>query len=71
MSFELLQIWKEWLGPAAEILLLGIAIYFAFSFVRGTRGAPVVTGFLVLLVSLSLLTSVLHLQVLSALLRYF
>lgn len=71
MSFELLQIWKDWLGPAAEILLLGVAIYFAFSFVRGTRGAPVVTGFLVLLVGLSLLTSVLQLQVLSALLRYF
>ena len=71
MSSELLQIWRAWLGPAAEILLLAVAIYFAFSFVRGTRGAPVVTGFLVLLVGMSLLTNLLQLQVLSALLRYF
>ena len=40
-------IWR----PALEILILTVGIYYAFRFVRGTRGAPVVTGFLVLLLA--------------------
>ena len=71
MSPEFFQSIGDVLRPAAEILILAVAIYFAFSFVRGTRGAPVVTGFLVLLVSLSLLSYLLQLEVLSSLLRYF
>ena len=42
------QIWR----PALEITLLAMGIYTAFMFVRGTRGAPVVTGFLALLLGL-------------------
>ena len=71
MSSDLIQLWREWLGPAVEIFLLAVAIYYAFSFVRGTRGAPVVTGFLVLLVGMWLVSYLLQLQVLSSLLRYF
>ncbi|HEY6170539.1 MAG TPA: diadenylate cyclase CdaA [Verrucomicrobiae bacterium] len=71
MNPEILKFVGEWLRPAAEILILAVAIYFAFSFVRGTRGAPVVTGFLVLLVGMSVLSYILQLQVLSWLLRYF
>ena len=36
--------------PAVEIAILTVGIYFALRFIRGTRGAPVVTGFLLLLV---------------------
>ena len=61
------QVWR----PALEIFLLAVAIYYAFLFLRGTRGAPIVTGFLVLLTGLSLLTSVLNLEVLNALLGQF
>lgn len=54
-----------------EILILTVGIYYAFRFVRGTRGAPVVTGFLVVLLSLALLTTLLNLQVLRWLLGTF
>jgi len=61
------QTWR----PALEIVILAVAIYYAFLFLRGTRGAPIVTGFLILLTGLSLLTSVLNLEVLNALLGQF
>jgi len=53
-------IWR----PALEILILTVGIYYAFIFVRGTRGAPVVTGFFVLLLTLTIVTTVLDLTVL-------
>jgi diadenylate cyclase len=65
---EVLQdVWR----PAVEILILAVGIYYALMFVRGTRGAPVVTGFVVLLLALTLVTTVLKLEVLSWLLRTF
>ena len=50
--------------PALEILILAVLIYFVFKFVRGTRGWPVVIGFVVVLLALVLVTTVLKLQVL-------
>ncbi len=61
------NIWR----PGLEIFILAIGIYYAFIFVRGTRGAPVVTGFLTLLLALTILTTVLKLEVLSWFLRTF
>jgi len=54
-----------------EILILTVGIYFAFRFLRGTRGAPVVTGFLVVLVTLALVTYLLQLQELQWILGAF
>jgi diadenylate cyclase len=54
--------------PALEILILAVLIYFIFKFVRGTRGWPVVIGFVVVLLALALVTTLLELQVLSWLL---
>ena len=56
--------------PVVEITVLTIAIYYAFIFVRGTRGWPVVIGFLVML-ALTFVSTVLQLEVLSWLLRTF
>jgi len=56
--------------PVVEIFLLAIAIYYAFMFVRGTRGWPVVIGFLVL-IGLTFACAILKFQVLSTLLRTF
>lgn len=53
-----------------EIAILAVAIYYAFMFVRGTRGWPVVIGFLVL-IGLTFACSLLQFQVLSSLLRNF
>jgi diadenylate cyclase len=57
--------------PALEIAILAVGIYFSFNFVRGTRGAPVVYGFVLLVLGLTVLAFVLHLEVLSWLLRSF
>jgi diadenylate cyclase len=67
MNWNIEEIWR----PALEILILTVGIYYAFRFVRGTRGAPVVTGFLVVLLTLSMVTSFLELKVLQWILGAF
>ena len=59
--WDILQtVWR----PVLEILILTVGIYYAFRFVRGTRGAPVVTGFLVVLLTLIVVSYLLKLKVL-------
>jgi diadenylate cyclase len=58
-------------GPALEILILAVLIYYASRFLRGTRGWPVVIGFVVILLALALVTTLLKLQVLRWLLGTF
>ena len=60
-----------WWRAPMEILILALGFYTAFRFVRGTRGAPVVTGFLVLLLALTIITMILQLEVLTQLLGNF
>jgi diadenylate cyclase len=50
--------------PAVEILILAVLIYFAFRIVRGTRGWPVVIGFVVMLLAVVAATTILDLKVL-------
>jgi diadenylate cyclase len=57
--------------PVLEIAILSVGIYFSFKFVRGTRGAPVVYGFILLVLSLTVLAYFLNLEVLSWLIRSF
>lgn len=54
------KIWR----PALEILILAVIIYYVFSFVRGTRGFSILTGFLVVLLTLALVSNFLALNVL-------
>jgi diadenylate cyclase len=61
------MVWR----PALEIAILAVVIYGAFRFVRGTRGAPVVTGFIVVLLAFALVTTALDLKVLRWLLGTF
>jgi diadenylate cyclase len=60
-----------WWRAPLEILILTVGFYTAFRFIRGTRGAPVVTGFLVLLLALTIITLLLQLEVLTKLLGNF
>jgi diadenylate cyclase len=47
MILNLIQtVWR----PAVEILLLAVAIYYPLKFVRGTRGWPIVLGFVAMVV---------------------
>jgi diadenylate cyclase len=57
--------------PALEVLILAVVIYYTSRFLRGTRGWPVVIGFVVVLLALALLTTLLKLTVLSWLLGTF
>src|ERR1022692_4111472 len=72
--FYNMQMWtdleKGW-QPVVEIFILAVLIYFVFKFVRGTRGWPVVIGFVVVLLALALVTTILKLQVLRWLLGTF
>jgi diadenylate cyclase len=62
---EFLQ--QNW-RTAVEILILTVGIYYVINFIRGTRGASVVMGFVGLLLTLGFLTVWLDLTVLGALL---
>jgi diadenylate cyclase len=67
------MIWTDFQNkwrPAVEIIVLTVGIFYAYTFVRRTRGAPVVNGFLVLL-ALTFVTSLLELEVLTWLLQSF
>jgi diadenylate cyclase len=68
---DILPFLLHWWRPAVEITILAVGIYHVFVFLRGTRGAPIVTGFLALLLALTLTTRLLDLQVLNALLGQF
>jgi diadenylate cyclase len=68
---ELWDILKISWRPVLEVMILTIAIYYAFNFVRGTRGAPVVYGFVAVLLTLTILAGVLKLEVLNWILRWF
>ena len=67
---QLWNIQRAW-RSVIEILILAIGIYFAFKFIRGTRGAPVVYGFIILMLSLGLVAWALKLMVLSWILKTF
>lgn len=59
----------EYWRPALEIIILTLGIYSALRIIRGTRSAPVVTGFVVLLLAVTLVTLLLQLTVLITLLK--
>lgn len=61
---------REWWRPVVEITILTIAIYYILIFVRGTRGWPVVIGFVVML-GLSFVSDLLKLEVLALFLQTF
>jgi diadenylate cyclase len=56
------HVWRP--ASALEITILAVGIYYALMFVRGTRGWPVVIGFLFLLLVITAVTTILHLRVL-------
>jgi diadenylate cyclase len=67
LSEDLQNGWR----PALEIAILSVGIYFSLNFIRGTRGAPVVYGFALLVLSLTILAYFLNLEVLIWLIRSF
>ena len=64
---EIQSVWRQ----VVEILILTVGIYYVLRFIRGTRGAPVVTGFMVVLLAFVLVSFLLKLKVLQYLLGAF
>lgn len=62
-----LNLWR----PTVEILIVTVTIYYALRFIRGTRGAPVVTGFLLILLASVVVSYFLQLRVLQYLFGAF
>ena len=58
-------IWR----PTLEIGILGVGLYYGYRFIKGTRGQAVVTGFVVVLLVLTLSVRLLRLDVLNAILN--
>ncbi len=58
-------------NSAIEILVLGACIYYIWKYFRGTRGAKVLTGLIVFLVGLTLLSEMLQLEVIGWLISRF
>ena len=56
----LIRAWR----PAVEILFLAVGIYYVFTFVKGTRGGAIVTGFLVAMLTLAFVANIFDLAVL-------
>ena len=54
-----------------EILCLAVIFYYLFFFLKGTRGAPVLTGLVLLFIGLIVLTRLIHLDALNWLLNRF
>ncbi len=54
-----------------EILCLAVVFYYLFFFLKGTRGAPVLTGLVLLFIVLIMLTNLIHLDTLNWLLGRF
>lgn len=69
MNLWLLYI-QVWWRPLVEITVLTIAIYYILIFVRGTRGWPIVIGFVVM-TGLAFFSQMLKLEVLALLLQTF
>jgi diadenylate cyclase len=67
MWHTLENLWRQ----IVEILILTIGIYYVFRFIRGTRGAPVLIGFFVVLLGFVFLSFLLQLTVLRYLLGAF
>lgn len=67
----MIELLKNAWKPAVEIAVLAVIIYYIFSFVRGTRGFSILTGFLVVILTLALVSSLFDFQVLRFLLGTF
>jgi len=61
---KILKFLQDGWRPTLEILILAVGIYYSSRFIRGTRGWPIVVGFVIVLVILWLGTALLDLTVL-------
>lgn len=56
---------------AIEILILGVVLYFVYSYLKGTRGARILMGLALIFITLTLISQLLNLVVIGWILRSF
>ncbi len=61
---------ENWTAPI-EIVILGIALYYIYTYLEGTRGARILIGLALLVLAFTLISTLLNLVVISWLLRSF
>ena len=71
LAFSLFQFIDDNWRSGIEIGILWVVIYYTYLYFRGTRGARVLTGLLVLLLTFTLVSKLLDLQVIYWLIRSF
>ena len=71
LAFSLPEFIEVSWRSGVEIAILWVVIYYSYLYFRGTRGAKVLTGLLVLLLTLTLVSQLLKLQVIYWLIRSF
>lgn len=64
-------IYSDIIKTITEVTILTVAIYYVLKFIKGTRGAAVVTSFFTVLIIVAFLAIVLRLQVLTWILSWF
>ncbi len=67
--FIILELISRYYAPVLEIVILGVVFYYILNFLRGTRGASILTGMVIVLIAFTLLADLLSLDVLSWLLN--
>ena len=71
MLQELLHLWLRSWRSILELIILWIAIYYAYLYFRGTRGAKVLTGLAIVFLTLILISTLLNLPVIGWIVRSF
>ena len=71
LAFSMIGFFGEHWRNGVEIGILWVVIYTSYLYFRGTRGAKVLTGFLVLLVTLTFVSVLLQLEVIVWLIKSF
>lgn len=71
MIREILHLWLDTWRSLFEILLLTVVVYYGYLYFRGTRGAKVLTGLAIVFLTLTLISTLLHLEVIGWIVRSF
>jgi len=70
-AFDIVQFARDYWRSGVEISILWVVLYYSYLYFRGTRGARVLTGLLVLLLTFTLISQLLKLAVIYWLIRSF
>jgi diadenylate cyclase len=71
MIHDILHLWLRSWRSLVEILLLTVGLYYGYLYFRGTRGAKVLTGLAIVFLTLTLISTLLHLEVIGWIVRSF